>query len=76
MRLAPLDVEVVDGSGSDLFKAATAGQPRYMRPRDEGLPVIDSCLAPVQDPNSMCSVKVSALMCSACVLCPWFFPHP
>ena len=76
MRLAPLDVEVVDGSGSDLFKAAIAGQPRYMRPRDEGLPVIDSCLAPVQDPNSMCSVKVSALMCSACVLCPWFFPHP
>ena len=45
-------------------------------PRDEGLPVIDSCLAPVQDPNSMCSVKVSALMCSACVLCPWFFPYP
>ena len=67
MRLPPLDVEVVDGSIADLFKAATTGQPRYMRPRDEGLPVIDSCLAPVQDPNSMCSVKVPALMCSACV---------
>ena len=76
MLLPPLDVEVVDGSIADLFKAATTGQPRYMRPRDEGLPVIDSCLAPVQDPNSMCSVKVSALMCRACVLCPWFFPYP
>jgi len=76
MRLPLLDVEVVDGSIADLFKAATTGQPRYMRPRDEGLPVIDSCLAPVQDPNSMCSVKVSALMCRACVLCPWFFPYP
>ena len=77
MRLAPLDVEVVDGSISDLFKAATTGQPRYMRPRDGGLPVIDSCLAPVQDPNSMCSVKVSALMCSCAVLvfCAPGFPH-
>ncbi|CAJ1377016.1 unnamed protein product [Effrenium voratum] len=76
MRLPPLDEEVVDGSIADLFTAATTGQLRYMRPRDVGLPVIDSCLAPVEDPNSMCSVKVPALVCSACVLCPWFFPYP
>ena len=74
MRLPPLDVEVVDGSIADLFNASTTGQPRYMRPRDEGLPVIDSCLAPVQDPNSMCSVKVCADVQCLCFVPP-FFPY-
>ncbi|OLP74187.1 hypothetical protein AK812_SmicGene46348, partial [Symbiodinium microadriaticum] len=50
----PLDVEVVDGSNADLFRAALTGSPRYMRPRDGGLPVIDSCLAPVQDGVMTC----------------------
>ncbi|CAE7320805.1 unnamed protein product, partial [Symbiodinium microadriaticum] len=61
MQLPPLDVEVVDGSIADLFKSATTGQPRYMRRRDKGLPVIDSCLAPVQDGVITCfQITVSA----------------
>ena len=72
----PLDVEVVDGSIADLFRAALTGSPRYMRPRDGGLPVIDSCLAPVQDPDRMCCVKVHVLD----EQCLWFvspvFPIP
>ncbi|CAJ1377017.1 unnamed protein product [Effrenium voratum] len=61
MRLPPLDEEVVDGSIADLFTAATTGQLRYMRPRDVGLPVIDSCLAPVEDGVMTCfQITVSA----------------
>ncbi|CAJ1455450.1 unnamed protein product [Effrenium voratum] len=61
MQLPPLDEEVVDGSIADLFTAATTGQLRYMRPRDVGLPVIDSCLAPVEDGVMTCfQITVSA----------------
>ncbi|CAJ1451994.1 unnamed protein product, partial [Effrenium voratum] len=61
MRLPPLDEEVVDGSIADLFTAATTGQLRYMRPRDVGLPVIDSCLSPVEDGVMTCfQITVSA----------------
>ncbi|CAJ1377433.1 unnamed protein product [Effrenium voratum] len=61
MQLPQLDEEVVDGSIADLFTAATTGQLRYMRPRDVGLPVIDSCLAPVEDGVMTCfQITVSA----------------